>query len=451
MSIVSRKERRLAMGMLSAAILVSGACQFAFADAAAGAAYPLSCLNVTPGGSASELDFAWLTQAAGKAVVQVAKAADRAGAAFPAAKARSFSGTQSAVSATQFNGDDKSAPTGEFADKVAVTGLADSTAYVYRVGDGKVWSEAYAISTRDPRSFGFLVVGDPQLGAKSTGPKTLDSDAAGWADTVAKATGAYADASFLVSLGDQVNDYNKLELQEAEYLAYFAPPQLKSLPVATVDGNHDFQMGEYYGFHYNQPNLSSFGASYGNDGDYWFAYGGALFLMLNSNTESVATHDLFIRDAVARNPQARWRIACFHHSIYSEAEHLSDPDVVDRRANYAPIFDRYKIDLALQGHDHSYTRSFQILGGKPQTEQEVGADGTVLDPKGCVYVTFNSGSGSKFYDWKDSDPEIYSALRWQGKAPSFGYISIAGDTLKLSVFRTDDMSLFDSYSIRKTK
>jgi predicted phosphodiesterase len=452
MSILSRGSRGIAAGIISAAFLLSGSFLSAFADTANGTDYALTCLNVAPGANGAELDFAWLTQSSGKAAVQIVKASAKTGSVFPADKAKTFVGTQSKVSATQINGDDKSAPTGAFSNKVVATGLSDSIAYLYRVGDGAKWSETYAISTKDQKSFGFLIVGDPQLGAKATGPKTLDSDAAGWADTVAKATGKYSNASFLVSLGDEVNDYNKLELQDAEYLAYFAPPQLKGLAVATVNGNHDFQMGEYYGFHYNQPNLSaSFGVSYGNDGDYWFVYGGALFLMLNSNTESVATHDQFIRETVAKNPGVTWRIACFHHSIYSEAEHVTDPDVVDRRSNYAPIFDRYKIDVVLQGHDHSYTRTFQILDGKPQPNQRTNADGAVVDPTGTLYLTFNSGSGSKFYDWKDATPEVFSAVRWQGKVPSFGYISIAGDSLSLAVYRTDDMSVIDSYTIVKTK
>src|SRR5208283_432472 len=211
-----------------------------------------------------------------------------------------------------------------------------------------------------------------------------------------------------LSLGDQVNDYNKRETQDAEYLAYFSPPQLKALPIATIAGNHDFQMGEYYGYHYNLPNLSSScGTSYGNDGDYWFAYGDALFMMLNSNTESVATHDLFIRDTIAKNPSAKWRIVSFHHAIYSEAEHFNDPDVIDRRNNYAPIMDRYKIDVVLQGHDHAYTRTFQMLGGKPRKDQTANADGAIVDPTGSLYLTFDSGSGSKFYDWKDQAPEVF--------------------------------------------
>jgi predicted phosphodiesterase len=418
--------------------------------AAQAKAYDATGLNFAPGATASELNFAWFSSsAAKKPVVQIAKKVDQKGDAFPAAKAKSFTGAASKVVATQFNADDKTIALDSYAEKVTVTGLVDSTDYVYRVGDGKVWSDAYAVSTRDQKSFGFLVVGDPQLGAKSTGPKTLDSDAAGWKDTLAKATSANPKASFLVSLGDEVNDYNKLSTQDAEYAAYFAPAQLRSLPVATVNGNHDFQMGEYYGYHYNQPNVSAqYGTSYGNDGDYWFVYGDALFLALNSNTQSIATHDVFIRDAVAKNPNAKWRIACMHHSVYSEADHFADPDVIDRRANFPPIFERYKIDVVLQGHDHSYTRTLPMLKGKPVEGFDAKAD-SITNPTGIIYFTFNSGSGSKFYDWHDAAPEVFSAVRWQGKVPSFSSVSVDAGTFSVKTYRTDDLSLIDSFSIIK--
>lgn len=318
-----------------------------------------------------------------------------------------------------------------------------------RVGDGRHWSPVSTFSTRDQKSFGFFAVGDPQLGAKSTGAKTLASDTAGWRDTIDKATAAHPKASFLVSLGDEVNDYNSLATQDQEYAAYFSPAQFRSLPVAAIEGNHDFQMGEYYGYHYDQPNLSSlYGISYGNDGDYWFVYGDVLFLMLNSNTESIATHDVFIRGAVERNPGSKWRVVCFHHSVYSEADHFADPDVIDRRTNYPPIFERYNIDVVLQGHDHEYTRTFPMLKGKPVEGIDPKAT-SITDPKGVVYFTLNSGSGSKFYDWKDAVPEVFSALRWQGKVPSFSYIAVEGNSFTVTTYRTDDMSVVDSCSIVK--
>ncbi len=104
------------------------------------------------------------------------------------------------------------------------------------------------------------------------------------------------------------------------------------------------------------------------------------------------------------------------------------------------------------GHDHAYTRTFQMLGGKPQKTQVQDTSGTVINPTGILYLTFNSGSGSKFYDWKNSSaPEAYSAARWQGKVPSFGHISISGGVFTFTEYRADDMSVIDSYSMIKTE
>jgi hypothetical protein len=446
--------KRKIVGALRARVAIT-AVLFAFASAAVvsadGSAYGASGLTIAPGATARELGFAWFTSSPAKPVVQVALKADQKGDAFPVVRAKTFVGTSGMVTATAFNADDKTVSVGFYADRVTVTGLTASAEYVYRVGDGTRWTVPTAIATRDPEHFGFLVVGDPQLGSKAAGAKTLEADTAGWAATIDKATTAFPGASFLVSLGDQVNDYVSLSNQVAEYEAFFSPVQLRSLPMATVDGNHDFAMGDFYGAHYNQPHLSAkYGSVYGNDGDYWFLYGNVLFMMLNSNSENVAAHDLFIRDTVAQNPGATWRVACFHHSIYSEADHPMDPDILDRRATYAPVFERYGIDVVLQGHDHAYTRTFPMAKGKPVDGVDPRAV-SVTDPAGIVYFTLDSASGSKFYDWKNPSPEAYSAARWQGKVPSFSYITVDGKSFSVATFRADDMSLIDSYSIAKTR
>jgi len=56
------------------------------------------------------------------------------------------------------------------------------------------------------------------------------------------------------------------------------------------------------------------------------------------------------------------------------------------------------VDLVLQGHDHSYSRSYMIEGGvKQKTDEKPGATSVFQDPGGVVYVTANSASGSKYY------------------------------------------------------
>jgi len=86
--------------------------------------------------------------------------------------------------------------------------------------------------------------------------------------------------------------------------------------------------------------------------------------------------------------------------------------------------DKYGVDVVLQqGHDHYYTRTAQMLGGnvidpttgtpetlKDNTSSIPGTTNTnatfgtkaypasVTNPKGTVYFTLDSGTGSKYYN-----------------------------------------------------
>lgn len=53
----------------------------------------------------------------------------------------------------------------------------------------------------------------------------------------------------------------------------------------------------------------------------------------------------------------------------------------------------------LQGHDHSYSRSYVIKNGqKANPAEQPGATKVEQGPGGVIYVTANSASGSKYYD-----------------------------------------------------
>lgn len=430
----------------------------------ASAATSPTYLNITPGSNESQLCFSWATKNllvgtdanTPMPEVQIVKASDVNGSVFPAAKAKTFYGVsiESFVSAAP-----SETPTvstagtvfgGFYQNKVTVSGLSNSTAYAYRVGNGTDagWSSTYTFTTRNPSSYSFLAVGDPQLGAKSSGAKTLTYDQAGWQNTINQALAKFPTVSFLMSLGDEVNDTSSQQTQDQEYSAYFSPSQFTSLPVATIDGNHDFCMGPYYGYHYDLPNQSTqYGVSqWSNDGDYWYTYGNTLFMVINSNTESIATHDAFIGQAIAANPNAKWKIVSFHHSLYSEASHVNDAEIQFRRSSYPAIFDKYKIDVVLQGHDHSYTRSYQMRGGLPLTTSA--SNDSVVNPPGTLYMTLDSSSGSKFYAFTVPE-QAYSVFRWQQNVPTFSHITVDGSKFSIVTYRTDNMTVIDQYSIVK--
>ena len=75
-----------------------------------------------------------------------------------------------------------------------------------------------------------------------------------------------------------------------------------------------------------------------------------------------------------------------------------------RRQDFPTAFSKLGVDLVLQGHDHSYSRSYVIKNGKKaHNDEQPGAADVSQGPGGVIYVTANSASGSKYYDLTDPD------------------------------------------------
>ena len=61
-----------------------------------------------------------------------------------------------------------------------------------------------------------------------------------------------------------------------------------------------------------------------------------------------------------------------HRGLFSTSLHSTDVDVIAARNALAPLFDKYKVDLVINGHDHEYERSAPITDGDPPTVQPGG-------------------------------------------------------------------------------
>ena len=78
----------------------------------------------------------------------------------------------------------------------------------------------------------------------------------------------------------------------------------------------------------------------------------AEFFMADS-TDFDATQAGWLESAL-RESTAKWKIAVFHHPIYSSAgTHGSD---LDLRRRIEPLLTRYGVSVVLSGHDHTYER-----------------------------------------------------------------------------------------------
>ena len=459
-------------------------------------------VSLTPGADETELNFAWYSLDNGSAATPVVHfGTDRN-------SLQSYTGTA---------GDVDTSLTGGVAyhyNHVTVTGLEPNTTYYYTVEKNGVQTEVETYETRSFDTVKMLYVGDPQIGASKGQPQGSETlaaesgaantaarnDAFGWNRTLEAALAQDPDVSFIISAGDQVNKTG--QAKEEEYAGYLSPDVLAGLPVATTIGNHDSLNADYM-YHFNNPNATEYGATQAG-GDYYYSYGNGLFIVLNTNNYNVAEHEQAIQEAVASDLNAAWRIVTIHQDIYGSGLDHSDTDGMILRTQLTPIFDEYDIDVVLQGHDHTYSRS-KLLYGDGQThgayEFQLNADGsdydwdhaydinentqiplypedaagqalldsfqadnrcytiettvgnTVVNPNGTLYMTANSASGSKYYELISAQQD-YIAERSQNWLPSWSVITLSEDSFSIDTYQlTADgqtEKIDETFTIRKT-
>lgn len=404
--------RRMVAGAGAMALGAGAVFGVAFAGAAAHAAGTVTIKDIVLGVGADETQryVTWYADASTDSVVKLEKTSDLNAGAFDS-DAVDYAAAVTATTGTS-GGDVARFP---YRGSALLDTLKADTAYSYEIvaADGTV-SPVYSFKTGAfglGDGFEFAAFGDPQLGADSnqnslsTSPD-LKEDAAGWADTLSVLQSDASDDTLplelLTSTGDQIESANV----ESQWDAWFAPNQIRTLPYAAAIGNHDSSdLG--YKYHFSLPNndVTTPDLQTAAGGDYWYTYKGVLFVVINSNAQSSTkdpAHVAFVTKAVKANPTAKWRVVSYHHAIYSPASHANDSDNVARRPTYTQAFSELGINLVLQGHDHSYSRSYVLdndgSGADRQNADEAaGANNVVAGPGGVVYVTTNSASGSKYY------------------------------------------------------
>lgn len=419
-------------------------------------------VSVNIGADETQLGFAWYSKTVEQPKVRIAKTEDMK-------DATEFTGTQVSINIEALDG--------YFSNKVTVKNLEKETQYYYQVFKNGEWKKAESVKTGNPDSFSFLYVGDPQIGAcknqisseneKMKNEIAARNDAFNWNKTLNNAMAAHPEVSFMLSAGDQVNYADR----EYEYAGYLNASALASLPVSTTIGNHD--SGSYqYSYHFNTPNSfdlddTTYALGHTNAGtDYYYTYGDALFIVIDTNNYNCATHRNVIEKAVNENKDKKWRIVMFHQDIYGSGLDHSDSDGIILRTQLTPIFDEFDIDVALQGHDHTYSRSYQLSGdGKEHTAYDrnnaygedyltqnncytINSDlvtGTIVDPEGTVYMEANSSTGSKFYELIPAQQD-YIAERSQTWTPSYSVINMTETAVTITTYDADTNKVLEGSS-----
>jgi 3',5'-cyclic AMP phosphodiesterase CpdA len=187
------------------------------------------------------------------------------------------------------------------------------------------------MAPREENSVRFAIIGDTGTGSKS-------QYEIGAQMTKARAVFPF---DFVIMLGDNIYGSERPQ----DFVAKFEKPYQALLdakvPFYAALGNHDDPTQRFYTlFNMN-------GERY-----YTYAKGHARFFVLDSNY--VDQPQLKWLEAQLSRSTDRWKIAYFHHPLYSSGErHGSE---VDLRVQVEPLFIKYGVDVVFAGHEHFYER-----------------------------------------------------------------------------------------------
>jgi hypothetical protein len=149
------------------------------------------------------------------------------------------------------------------------------------------------------------------------------------------------------------------------------------------------------------------------------------FLALSTETDyddESEQYQFAIRDLekYSKEPFIDWIIVFYHRHIYGSGSLEEDTDF---REIYHPLFDKYKVDLALQGHLHVYERTYPITFNQEDNDEPIVQDNNPTNiyknPKGPVFVTVGTGGA---HDMTLSSLDDFAAKGIDGK---FGILDIA--------------------------
>ena len=294
--------------------------------------------------------------------------------------------------------------------KITVKDLAPNTKYIYRVGDGKHWSEgtfltAPAQDTMEPIKF--LFVADSQESSRENYQSFFKT-------VLNKAFESNPDIRFIAHAGDMVN--HGTYAQEWTWAFEAGENYFRNLPLASLVGNHETggvittgpqqENQAYLSFSNNSSNHTGI---YAEGSAYSFNYGAAHLICLDiqnlydaMEVQSKTGEQKYLKSALNwikkdlsdATSQKKWKIVTMLQPIYG-----ANRDEAELRKVLAPVFDSLKVDLVISGHDHYYFRSFPMHYDSTRNDGEM----VPMDQFGTVYIIGGS-TCSKMYVQKFAKP-----------------------------------------------
>ncbi len=299
---------------------------------------------------------------------------------------------------------------------VTFTGLEPNTTYIYRVGNGVYYSEWLQFKTAEDKEapFSFLYFGDAQNEIKSM-----------WSRCVRQAFITMPDVDFLLHAGDLVNRANN-DQEWGEW--FYAGGWIYGMkPNIATPGNH-----EYYRDEENSRALSdnwcptftfpTNGPEGLEETVYYTDFQGTRIISLNSvaallDSVNMEKQKNWLEEVLTDNPNT-WTVVTQHYPIYSTALGRDNKEL---RTAFQPIFEKYHVDLVLQGHDHAYGRGHNLSFGENPYYRGPTYVVSVSGPK-----MYNPGFGD-WMEWAASNTQLYQLIKVDGNNLRYEAYTVMGE------------------------
>jgi hypothetical protein len=319
-----------------------------------------------------------------------------------------------------------------FFHEVHVCGLAAGTTYFYQVGGGpsgaEVWSATQSFTTA------------PATGSITVG---VFGDSRDQVATWQAVHLRMRDAGVAMSLvGGDVVDIGGEETLYGQWLdAIWKDPSdptkfltLGQQYIVPVNGNHE-----------NDTATSFANWAIPGDGDYAETYasfdlGNTHFTMIDDQQLALAPTgaeamaqlawlDQDLSAAAGDRANHPFVVVVGHRCLFSTSTHGSEKEVTDLRGLLVPVFDKYAVDLVINGHDHDYERSKPLKAGSPPNgDPVVGAGTTYVVSAGAGADAYPTGTAAAF---TAKSVAYGSGTSYIG---AYSMLTLSGNTLRLDAY-----------------
>jgi hypothetical protein len=152
------------------------------------------------------------------------------------------------------------------------------------------------------------------------------------------------------------------------------------------------------------------------------------------NQFNFVSNDLF---NASEDPEIDWIIIFFHKPFFASATIHHGPEETERlRGIFHPLFEKYNVNLVLQGHNHNYERTKPIKCGSSEISQ------------GIVYIVAGT-AGAPLHNFVDDKNACHQSDA-QYRGHGFLNVEVVGkERLEAQFYSNKDRKVADEFTISK--